>query len=79
VKSFFVPKDNERKDFKSLTGNIIRLLVALTVPMLSMYCRECGGIDGRERKMGVYSWVGRRRWDGGAEKSKASAGWAQGN
>jgi hypothetical protein len=70
VKSFFVPKDNERKDFKSLTGNIIRLLVALTVPMLSMYCRECGGIGGRVRKMGFCSWVGRRRWDGGAEKVK---------
>jgi hypothetical protein len=53
VKSFFVPKDSKRKDFKSLTGIVISLQDTLTGS-------QCGVTDGWQRSEGgrgdVYSY-----------------------
>ena len=51
MKSFFVPENNERKDFKSLTGNIISCSIALT--SVSMDLR---GEEG-------WRWRWRRKWE----------------
>ena len=68
---FLRPQDNKRKDFKSLTGNIIRWPISLT----SMSMIE-GVVGGRKRRSFVLLGLG--GGDGGARRKELSLALAEG-